>query len=486
MSIFFSLWPLFGYLTYFSENPNRSYFWVRWAYASVSFFTVTFYSFFAYFFKEENRFKPFRYFVCLGGIVFVFLSFFSDFIVKGIILQEVGVKPIFNFGAFLFYLYVLVIFLFVFVRFYKNYLSSGPKKREKILYFFIGTSIFLVMNTIFNIILPLITGTYEHHQFGNYAAIFLLGFTAYAIVRHELFDMKVIATEAVTIVLWIILISKLFVSESSEEFLIDFLVVVLTVIFGTLLIRSVSREVRQRKELEKLTERLKRLDKQKDEFISVAAHELRSPVTAVKGYLSMVMEGDGGKIPEKAKEFLQDASLSSERMVRLINNLLDVGRIEEGRIVYEMGDVKLSEVIEGAYKEFTLEAKEKNLEMQLEIKAGKGDIVHVDKDRIYEVISNFLGNAVKFTNQGKITITMLKPNTERIRVEVTDTGPGINAKDQEKLFQKFYRAEKTSAVGGTGLGLYVSRLLIEKFGGTIGVTSEEGKGSTFWFELPVV
>ena len=259
------------------------------------------------------------------------------------------------------------------------------------------------------------------------------------------------------------------------------------IIFGVLLIRSVVREVKQREKLQELTDRLKAMDKQKDEFISMAAHELRAPMTAIKGYVSMVLEGDTGDIPEKARGFLADANNINDRLIRLVNNMLNVGRIEEGRMVYQIEEENLSNAVRMVFSQFAPEAERKGLEYKLEIPSHIKDKVKVDPDRVQEIIGNFLSNAVKYTDKGFIKVKLSQHDSGRIRCEVVDTGPGISKEEQEKLFQKFHRVE--SNVGkttGTGLGLYICKLLVEKFGGKIGIKSESGKGSVFWFELPII
>ena len=241
------------------------------------------------------------------------------------------------------------------------------------------------------------------------------------------------------------------------------------------------------KKLNEANDKLKSLDKQKDEFLSMAAHELRAPMTAIKGYVSMVLEGDTGDIPEKTRGFLADTSNITDRLIRLVNNMLNVSRIEEGRMVYQMEEENLSSVVRTIFSQFTPEVERKGLKYSLEIPNEIKDKVMVDPDRIQEVIGNLLSNAAKYTDTGFVKVKLSQPEKETVRVEVIDSGPGISEVEQKKLFQKFHRVE--SNVGkttGTGLGLYICKLLVEKFNGKIGINSVVGKGSIFWFELPLV
>lgn len=312
------------------------------------------------------------------------------------------------------------------------------------------------------------------------------GLTAYAIVRHGLFEIKIFATQALALVLVIVLFAKLFVSVDLSEMVVDAFVLAVATVFGYLLVKSVRKEVEQREKLQELTQKLRELDKVKNEFISIAAHELRAPLTAIRGYVSMILDGDAGQIPEQATDFLKDCMLSSERMIRLVNNMLDVSRIEEGRIEYQENEVDLTEILKQAYSEFKLEAERKELEFKLEIAEGAADRVYVDKDRLHEVVVNFLSNAFKYTEKGGVILKFSNPNSDYAKVEVIDSGMGISKEEQGKLFRKFYRVKSIRGkTMGSGLGLYISKLLIEKFGGKIGVVSEIGKGSNFWFELPV-
>ena len=238
--------------------------------------------------------------------------------------------------------------------------------------------------------------------------------------------------------------------------------------------------------LQKVNEKLKALDAQKDEFISMAAHELRTPMTAIKGYVSMIIEGDTGDIPEKARGFLADANAINERLIRLVNNMLNVSRIEEGRMVYQEEEENLSSAVRTVFSQFRPEAERKGLELKLDVPASITDKVRVDPDRIQEVIGNLLSNAVKYTDKGSVVVRLVQPNANMVRFEVEDTGSGISKEEQEKLFRKFSRAESTvGKTTGTGLGLYISKALVEKMGGEIGlVKSAPGEGSVFRFALP--
>jgi len=330
----------------------------------------------------------------------------------------------------------------------------------------------------------------NNSSFVPLSGIFILpfvAFTYYSISRHSLLDVKIVGTEVLVIFLIVSTFVEVVLSANLTEVLFRSVVLIMLLFVSILLVRSVIKEVKQRNQLEILNEKLKELDKQKDEFVSMAAHELRSPLTAIKGYVSMVIEGDTGDIPEKARQYLADSMAVTDRLVRLVNNMLNVTRIEEGRIVYQLEETSLIRAVQEIYNSSRVEAERKELKFVINIPNGLEDNVKVDPDRIREVIGNLVSNAIKFTEKGKVQIIMTNPKPEIVRVEVSDTGPGISQEEQAKLFQKFYRAESTAGkTFGTGLGLYITRILIEKFGGRMGVISELDKGSNFWFELSAI
>ncbi len=368
----------------------------------------------------------------------------------------------------------------------RKYTKSEGSEKDQIKILLTGALLMFLLILVSNVVLVLMFNISYFVSFLPIYTIVFTGFVSYAIAKHGLFNLKVLATQLLVAILWIILLVRVFVASSFAAASVDILVFGTVVIFGVLLIRSVLAEVKQREKLQELTQKLQALDKQKDEFLSMAAHELRAPMTAIKGYVSMVLEGDTGDIPEKARGFLADTSNITDRLIRLVNNMLNVSRIEEGRLTFQEETEYLSVPVKSVFNQFVPEAERKGLKYTITIPNELKDKVTIDPDRIQEVIGNFISNAVKYTDEGFVKVVMLQPNESTVRVEVSDSGPGISKEEQKNLFQKFHRVE--SNVGkttGTGLGLYISKLLMEKFKGDLGVDSEPGKGSTFWFELPL-
>ena len=481
-------WINFYHFGVISSDESLSHHFFKIAGASVFVFFIAYYFFVVrWFSNRKGLYKILGYVTLVYGVLFAFITFFTDLIITNPQMETWGSYPVFSRpGWYIFYGYVGFLTLVIILTSINDYMSAEATRKRKIKFFLFGILTFTALNLAFNVFAQIFFNNYKYYQIGNYSTIILIGFTLYAIVKHELFNIKVVTAQVLTVIIWIILFSRLFVSRDRSEIIINFIALVLMTVFGILLVRSISREVKQRRQLQLLAKELKTMSERKDEFISMAAHELRAPITAVKGYMSMIMEGDAGEIPDTVSEYLEDAIVGSDRMIRLVNNMLNVSRIKEGRMVYQAGTVNLMVVANSVATEFREEAQRKNLSINIIAPDDLLDRVFVDQDRIYEVVGNLVGNAVKYTDHGSIIINMLNPNKATIRLEVIDTGTGISQEEQKKLFQKFERAE--SSIGktiGTGLGLYISRLLVERFGGKIGLVSIPGKGSNFWFDLPL-
>lgn len=239
------------------------------------------------------------------------------------------------------------------------------------------------------------------------------------------------------------------------------------------------------KQLRQTNEKLKALDETKDEFISMASHQLRTPLTAVKGYVSMVVEGDAGKLTKQQQELLDQAFASSQRMVYLIADLLNVSRLKSGKFVIENKPTQLADVVESEMEQLTEVAKGKDQTLTYN-KPDKFPELMLDETKIRQVIMNFADNALHYTQNGGHIQLNLVDKGDSVEYTVVDDGLGVPKGEQHHLFTKFYRANnaKKARPDGTGLGLFMAKKVIIAQGGAIIFRSEEGKGSTFGFTFP--
>jgi len=242
---------------------------------------------------------------------------------------------------------------------------------------------------------------------------------------------------------------------------------------------------RATKELSLVNDKLQKLDLLKDEFITIASHDLRSPLATTKGFVWMAVK-DIGKSSPSAKEHLDKALESTERSISLVNDMLDVSRIEAGRIELRPEKLNICQMASEVAEELANIAKDKKIEVSTNCKGNA--FVKVDKERIHRVLTNLVGNAIKFTPElGKVGISVTK-NGKMAEVAITDSGIGIKKDDLPKLFTKFGKIETSSKIPvttGTGLGLYISKNIVELSHGKIWVKSTPGKGSVFTFSLPI-
>jgi PAS domain S-box-containing protein len=240
-------------------------------------------------------------------------------------------------------------------------------------------------------------------------------------------------------------------------------------------IQGIGRDITERKELERL----------KSDFISTVSHELRTPLTSIKGYVDLVLAGDVGPLTPEQKEFLTIVSQNTTRLTELINDLLEIERLESGRIEFEFAELDLAEVLENVARSLHVNAEQKGLEFLTEIPSGLK--VRGDRERLAQVFLNLLSNAIKYTPAGTVELRAHQED-DAVVVEVRDTGIGLSESDLQKLFQKFFRSDNpyVRKVGGTGLGLSIAKAIVERHGGTITVTSQLGQGSTFTVRLPAL
>jgi len=373
------------------------------------------------------------------------------------------------------------------IRIILRYRGEKGLKRQQLHYLFLGAFLFLSTNILVHLILPEVRESREFYQIGNYSTLFLIGFTAYAIITYRLFDIRVVLTQVFVVAIALTLFTQVLMVESVWQKILNAVTLASFCFFGYLLIKSILREIHYREQLSRAYEKIKRIDKAKSEFISIASHQLRTPLTVIKGYTSRILEGSYGKYPEKGEKALESINQSNERLIRLVNDLLSVSRIESGKLELRLKPVSLENIISSVVNELKIKAEEKKLFLKWEEPKKALPKILADEAKIRDSFFNVIDNAIKYTEQGG-TMIELKQRDSILLTKITDTGAGLSKDELADLFERFSRGEVgvRFSPGGIGLGLYITKRFLELHNGKIWAESKgKEQGSTFYIELPL-
>jgi len=366
------------------------------------------------------------------------------------------------------------------------------ENRQPLLLVLFGTIITFALVIVFNFVLPAFFSNTNFIVFGSVFFFPFILFTSYAIIKHGLLNIKVLSTEIIVFVLAIPFLFEIINADTLIISIYKGFMFLLVLSIGLLLIKSVRKEVAQReelqvktKELEKANGRLKELDQQKTDFLSIAAHQLRTPLSILNGYIELIKDGAYGKVGKEVKEILHNMDESDQRLVKLVDEFLDITRIEQGRTKYIFAAKDINAIIDSAVNEIKDRSEQKGLKIVWDPGVKLPSLV-MDDEKVRHVVFNFIDNAIKYADKGAITVTAVEEDNG-IAVRVADEGFGFGPTDKANFFQKFYRGENVRGtnVNGTGLGLYVCRKFIEAHQGKIWAHSPGlGKGSEFGFWIP--
>ena len=318
----------------------------------------------------------------------------------------------------------------------------------------------------------------------------------YAMFRQNLAELRLLIVRIFIVFVISASFIQLIIANTFVIRLVNIVVLLLTFILGFVVTKNVRAEIRNREQGERLSQylananaRLRVIDQQKTEFVSVASHQLRSPIAAIKGYSSMILEGSFGDIPDHLKEPLNRILESGNRIAIMVDDFLNVTRIEQGRMVYAMKRHDVRTLVKSVVDELQVVAENKGLAFEYAEQQSEPLCVNADEGKLKQIFSNLIDNAIKYTREGWIRVEVQQlPEHKTIVVNISDSGIGIAPEEQAALFQKFNRASNANdaSVYGTGLGLYIAREIMKAHNGWIHVSSPGvGLGSTFTDELPV-
>ncbi|MEK7451950.1 MAG: ATP-binding protein [Patescibacteria group bacterium] len=494
---------LYGTFELFNAGTDaNAIFWDRFIYAGVVFIPIFLYHFGLLYCEIKNQ----QTILKIGYVLAVaFLPLTqTDYLVKDLFKYAWGVhtraQPLHIFFLVYFFFY----FIYYFVNLYRSYAQTEGLKKQQMKFMLIG---FFILDAVGPLaFLPA-------YGISVYPVIFLSAIpfaliVAYAMVKYQALNVKILSVEVFSALITILSLYEFFFSTSFAETLFRLLALIFVIFFVFMLLRSVHGEVSKREKIELLNnelnvaaENLKQQNqalkeskarelakardvaKLRDEFVFLAAHELKAPVFAIRGFLELVQD-EGKKVPISMRDNLDSIAQASEHLNHLVSDLLQVARQDSGTMTVATTALSTVKLFESVMNEQVVLAQKRKIVVTQEI----ADIfVMADENKLKEVLTNLVNNGIKYNREKgslSVRVTSVKGNGV---IEVKDSGFGIPKDQQAKIFQKFFRAggKATEGVLGTGLGLFITKMLVEKMGGTISFASEEGKGTTFILKLPL-
>ena len=388
-----------------------------------------------------------------------------------------------------------------------NLLKSQGSAKIQAFYVFLGFTISASIALIINIFLAN-SLTIDQARIGLYGTIICVFLSFYAIVKHHLFNIKIIAAELFTVVLWSVLLIRAFLSDNFQDLSINVGIFITVVFFGVLLVRGVIKEVEQKEKIEKIekeiekayevekkanelekkaNEELKNLDRAKNQFLMQVQHDLRTPLTLIRGYCDLLLGGTFGKQSKQTTEVIGKIETVAENKIKDVNNFLDVNQFRLGKKIISLKPgVELNPILQEIFDVLSSTAKSKGIYLKLE-KSKEVLAVEADREKLKAALFNIVDNSIKYTPTGGVSIRV--ESNGFAKVIVSDTGIGISKERIGTLFDTaFERGEdaKKTFASGMGIGLYLSSQIIKAHNGKIWVESDgAGKGSVFYVELPI-
>lgn len=490
MSMF--LWLLGTFMMFsFRTDVSKAVFWDRFIYAGVVFMPPLMHHFSLLFTKRLGQQKK----LLVINYIFAFLSLVasrSTLFVDGLFYYSWGVHSQARLlhHVFLGYFFLGTGLFFYNVWTYYRQLNDRISKIQSIYVFVAFAFVIFVGGSAYLFAYHIDT----RFPFSYVSGLIFPVMLFYAVSKHNLLGVKVIGTEVLVGLAEFLMVMQIFFSKTTGEIIIRVGFAIILALIGTLLIKTVRKEIIRNQELAELAHsleqaniRLQELDRQKTDFLSIAAHQLRTPLSIINGYIELIKDGGYGKVTKKMKDTLDNMDESNTRLTKLVDEFLDITRIEQGRTKFTFKPADLNQVITSAVEELKDRGEQKGLKIHWVV-PKKPSVVPMDDEKVRHVIFNFIDNAIKYSTKGTVTVGV-KIDDVGISAVVTDNGLGFNKVDEVNFFQKFYRGENVKGinVNGTGLGLYVCRKFIEAHGGRIWARSPGlGKGSEFGFWIPLV
>lgn len=471
-----------------------------------------------FFFLKKDLHYTVKFILIPFSVVFSLVTFFTEAIVFKLdsvstwgYVGEVGkLFPLYS-------TYFSVIIILIVLNLVSGYRSTNteiPKQQISIILF--GLFIFAGASFWVSFVLPSFFHTLEFTTIDNFSSSFFLLAISFAILKYHLFNIKLILVEIAVLLLNLFLFLNVFTSNVRADFILNSSIFVGILFFSIFLLRGIYKDIRDRGRIEELAyemevsnEKLKMMEQSKTEFISIASHQLRTPLTVIKGYASMILEGTFGPLTERARDAVEKLYKSSEKIVDLVADLLTVSRLEQGRLTPSFEPVEMTKFMGETLTEESENIKDAGLEISFDTNISKQFLVNIDEKKFKQVIKHLLANAIQYTaSPGTISVSISEDmSTQKIIIAISDTGVGMTARQIREIIEHFNLnvnvlnkeieayGKIRDKVSGTlvgrsdsktpGIGLYIAQEILRAHKGKLRIESSgENRGSTFIVELP--
>jgi signal transduction histidine kinase len=490
-----ALWAGAFYMVTLADNPEMAKFWWKIAYIGIILNPFTFFHFVLEFINNAsiNRFKVLLITILYAiALIFLYLDITTNLIINEVtflfneLYYNTPPAPLhFYFTAIFLTLWILAFSLVIW-----EYRKSKEKLfRQRAIYFLVATLIGFVGGSMNFLAVYKI----QMHPFTNLGVSLGAGLITYSILYLRLFNVRVVVAQLLTLILVGLTLFRLIISTSTQEMLLNAALLTFTLFIGVYLILSVKKEVIQREQLAIANRELGRLNEEKTSFLNFASHELRYSPTVIRNYSSLLLEGSYGELAQKVRDTIQTIFNLAQGDLKLVDDYLNVTRIEQGKIKYDFKPVNITKMLNTVIDNFAEIAKQTNTHTEKAFNAEKEIIITLDESKIGEVLNNLVDNAVEKYAKGTTVSVSLEPAVDgsKVLIKLSDTGIGMSKETIAKLFQRFSRARNverdSKGIKGSGLGLYLARQYVLAHGGRIWAESAgEGKGSVFFLELPAI
>jgi signal transduction histidine kinase len=498
-SKFFTFFAVLTGFWVFTNSFSNSEFWTKMTYFLAPFLFVTGMLWIESF--SERNFKKSIYSILYGTAFILGLAiFFTDWIIyfnNQELINNIN-ELAWSFGK----MYFAYSVFFLCLTFYILYLIYVGLRREKgtkksqLNFVFTGAYLFAVLVVLIDFILPIFNIT-SLIKYDSLTSLFFIGFSAYAILKFKLFSVKVFAVEALSIIITVIIFIR-FLTSTGQEQIVNGVLFVFVLAFAAMLIRNTMKEVRTREKIERLAEdfvvaneQLRQIDKQKSDFISIASHQLRTPLTAIKGYASMILEGSFGEVSSKAKEAIFKIFEANQRMIMTVENFLTMSRLERGKMFYKFEVFDLQKIIKDVVFEVRPVAANAGLDINFRENPGRQYLINADFVKIKQVAHNLLIDSIHHTPRGFIEVFLtLSQYGDYVTLAISDTGEGATKKQLADIFVKHSHEENiqlTAMHKQAETELYIIKEIIKDHGGQVWAESEgPNRGKTYFVEIPTL